>query len=100
MPFAGKTVFKCAAGYDFIMILARAGGPLLCYYQSAFYRVAKFEEQGVLDVATTDNMVVIVDNQGQTWIMEFNADKIVKGDFNMSRISLKECVTKVFMGYG
>ena len=69
------------------MILTQAPGQLICYYQSAFYQISQF--RGVVDVATTDNMVVVVDKEGQAWIMEFNADKIMGGEVNPAKIGLK-----------
>ena len=79
------------------MILTQAPGQLICYYQSAFYQVSQF--RGVVDVATTDNMVVVVDKEGQAWIMEFNADKIMGGEVNPAKIGLKEHVCRVYMNY-
>ena len=49
------------------MILTQKPGQLICYHQSAFYQISNFKN--VMDVATTDNMVVIVDGEGQAWIM-------------------------------
>jgi hypothetical protein len=71
-------------------MLTEAPRVLLCYYQSAFYRINRFEE--AVDVATTDNMVVIVDRDGSAWIMEFNADKIITGEVTPSRIGVGETV--------
>ena len=53
----------------------------------------------IVDVATTDNMIVVVDGSGQSWIMEFNADKIVNGEINPSKIVIKEHISKVYMNY-
>jgi hypothetical protein len=90
-------VAACAPGYDYLLILTQQPGPLICYYQAAFYQISNF--RSVVDVATTDNMVVIVDSQGQAWIMEFNPDKIVSGELTPSKITVQGHVSRVFMNY-
>ena len=79
------------------MLLTQSPSTLLCYYQSAFYQVQQLKS--IVDVATTDNMVVVVDSQGQSWIMEFNSDKIINGEVNPSKIVLKEPINRVYMNY-
>lgn len=92
-----RSVSQCAAGYDYLLILEHSTGTLLCYYQSGLHRVNNFS--GVVDVATTDNMVVFVKGDGSAWIMEFNPEKITNGDINPTKISLQEPVSKVYMNY-
>lgn len=90
-------VDKCAAGYDYILMLPKTPCPLICYYQSALYQISNFTD--LVDVATTDNMVVIVTSEGHAWIMEFNAEKIISGELNPSRISLRENISRVYMNF-
>jgi hypothetical protein len=78
-------------------MLEHSTGTLLCYYQSGLHRINNFS--GVVDVATTDNMVVFVKGDGSAWIMEFNPEKITNGEINPTKISLQEPVSKVYMNY-
>jgi len=73
-------------------------GPLACYYQNAIYQIKNFKN--VVDIATTDNMIVVVTDEGQAWIMEFNADKIIAEGLTPGKINLKEKVKSVCMNYG
>jgi len=93
-----RTVSKCAPGYDYILMLYSQPGPLACYYQNAIYQIKNFKN--VVDIATTDNMIVVVTDEGQAWIMEFNADKIIAEGLTPGKINLKEKVKSVCMNYG
>ena len=95
MP-VNKPVQKCAAGYDYILMLSAQS--LFCYFQSAIYHLSHF--QNVVDIATTDNMIVVVTADGVATIAEFNADKIITGELTYSKIQIKQKVVKVFMNYG
>lgn len=80
-----KNVQKCVAGYDFIIILSAPS--VYCYYQSAIYHLNHFKE--VVDVATTDNMIVVVTKDGGSFISEFSSEKIIANDFTSSKINIK-----------
>ena len=57
-----QPVHKCAPGHDYILILNKPANPLLCYYQSAIYKINTFPS--VKDIATTDNMIVVINSEG------------------------------------
>jgi len=82
-----RQIAKCAAGYDYILILHSQPGSLSCYYQNAFYQITDFKN--VIAFATTDNMIVIVNSDGTAWIMEFNAEKIMSEELSASKISIR-----------
>jgi hypothetical protein len=65
MPL-NKNIQKCVAGYDYVLFLASQS--LYCYYQSAIYSLSHFKE--AIDVATTDNMIVVVTQSGSALIAE------------------------------
>ena len=83
-----RSVLKCAPGYDYILLLQKSPGPLVCYYQSAFYQISHFASN-VVDVSTTDNIIVVITADGSAWIMEFNAEKIIDGELNPAKINIK-----------
>lgn len=95
VPFT-HTVGKCVAGYDYILLMA--GQTLYCYHQSALHHLAHFNM--VSDIATTDNMIVIVSSEGAAMISEFSPEKMVANELTQTRIPLNEKVVKVFMNYG
>lgn len=95
MPVS-RQVQKCVAGYDYILMLSSQS--LFCYFQSAIYHLTHF--QNAIDVATTDNMIVVITADGNATIAEFNADKIITGELTYSRLQIKQKVVKVFMNYG
>ena len=95
IPFT-HAVAKCVAGYDYILILA--GEMLYCYHQSAMHHLACFK--AVSDVATTDNMIVVVTAEGTALISEFSPEKMVANEMALTRIGLEEKVRRVWMDYG
>lgn len=95
MPIT-RQVNKCVAGYDYILMLSSQS--LFCYFQSAIYHLTHF--QNVVDVATTDNMIVVITADGIATIAEFNADKIITGELTYSKLQVKQRVARVFMNYG
>jgi len=50
------------------LLLEKQPGTLICFYQSAFYHIDHFGSN-VMDIGTTDNIIVIVTADGQGWIM-------------------------------
>ena len=78
-------------------MLNKVPGILTCYYQSAFYQITNFRD--VVDISTTDNMVVIVKVDGSAWIMEFNPEKICGGEISPSKIGVGEAIEGVYMNY-
>lgn len=74
------------------------GQMLYCYHQSALHHLAHFKM--VSDIATTDNMIVIVSGDGNAMIAEFSPEKIVGNELTLTKIVLGEKVVKVFMNYG
>lgn len=91
-----QNIQKCVPGYDYIIMLS--SNSLLCYYQSAIYRLSRFKD--IVDIATTDNMIVVVSQDGSAFISEFSSEKIVSDEITPSKISLKLKIRRVFMSYG
>lgn len=89
-------VSKCVAGYDYMLIIAAER--LYCYHQSAMHSLECFKT--VVDVATTDNMIVVVTAEGAAVIWEFSTEKMVGNEITQSRIALEEKVKRVWMDYG
>jgi hypothetical protein len=95
MPL-NKNIQKCVAGYDYVLFLASQS--LYCYYQSAIYSLSHFKE--AIDVATTDNMIVVVTQSGSALIAEFSSEKIMSDELIPSKIQVKETIRRGFMNYG
>lgn len=95
IPFM-NAVSKCVAGYDYMLVMA--GERLYCYHQSAMHHLEGFKM--VVDVATTDNMIVVVTKEGTAMIWEFSTEKMVGNEITQSKIALEEKVNRVWMDYG
>jgi hypothetical protein len=92
----GRPVGKCVAGYDYLLLLSNRS--LFCYFQSALYHLAHFTT--ATDIATTDNMIVVLTADGAASIAEFNADKVVAGELTFAPIRLSSRVDRLFMSHG
>ena len=96
LPYPAPCV--TALGYDYLLFID-AKKTLWCCYQSALYKLAGVK--GVVDVATADNVVAGVSEEGWVWIWEFNPVVLGEGeDIRPVKVETKSKASRVWMREG